>query len=237
MDIPVPKKPMSVLSLVLLVVVLAVLALLALGSLNLPVSTTTRNRSSSCPGFDEQEEAFRLAQFTEQYRKSHPTPANYGLGSWTVCYTDGPPVRNQTPEFKGGNNKNPDNGPVQISHSEQQTYRYLQFKLPGLSLDQSNVVAVEVVIFSQVIVCPPCQEDMVLWQAGLREKARTENLFLSIWDIAPGKGFAPTVYPGGTGIPVGIDDLRKIDIAFTESGNTVLSRKRGSAYGSISCLC
>ena len=230
MDVPVPSGGKSVLPLVLLLLVLAVLAFLALGSLNLAVSGTTTSRSSPCPGFDERQEAFRLAQFTEEYRKSHPTPANYGLGSWTVCYTDGPPVRNQTPEFKGSNNKNPALGPVQINHSEQQTYRYLQFKFPGFSLDESNVVAVEVVIFSQVIVCPPCQNDMVSWQAVLREKARTQNLFLSIWDIAPGKGFAPTVYPGGTGIPVTIDDLRKIDIAFTESEGGILARKRGSLY-------
>lgn len=226
MDLPVPTGQKSVIPLILLLLLLAVIAFFALGSLNL-AGSTTRSRSSQCPGFDEQEEAFQLAQFTEQYRKSHPTPANYGPGSWTVCYTDGSPVRNQTPEFKGGNNKNPAVGPTQITHSEQQTYRYLQLKLPGLSLDQSRVVAVEVVIFSQVIVCPPCQEDMVSWQAVLREKARTQNLFLSVWDIAPGKGFVPTVYPGGTGTPVSIEDLRKIDLAFTESKSQTLSRKRG----------
>lgn len=36
----------------------------------------------------EQEEAYQLAQETQNYRRLHPTPANYALASITIFYQD-----------------------------------------------------------------------------------------------------------------------------------------------------
>lgn len=55
---------------------------------------------------------------------------------------------------------------------------------------------------------------MVSWQRTLRTIVRTNNLYLSIWDLLPGKGFDPSAHPAGSGKPVAIGDLRKVSISF-----------------------
>ncbi len=69
-------------------------------------------------------------------------------------------------------------------------------------------------IFSQVAVCPDCEKDMQSWQRTLRQKARTNMLFLSIWNIPRGKGFDPKRYLAGRGPSVAIDDLEEVFIEF-----------------------
>jgi hypothetical protein len=69
-------------------------------------------------------------------------------------------------------------------------------------------------IFSQVAVCLDCEKDMQSWQWTLRQKAGTNMLFLSIWDILKGKGFDPKSYPAGRGTSVTIDDLEEVSIEF-----------------------
>jgi hypothetical protein len=55
---------------------------------------------------------------------------------------------------------------------------------------------------------------MKLWQRQLRRDAKTEQVYLSIWDIIYGKGFKPKSFPKGTGTPVTIDMLEEVRIAF-----------------------
>jgi hypothetical protein len=79
------------------------------------------------------------------------------------------------------------------------------------------VTAIYTVIFSQIAVCFSCQRDMVPWQRTLRQKARSDSVFLSIWDLPQGKGFNPKKYPAGTGTPVSADASRQVPIQFLAS--------------------
>jgi hypothetical protein len=64
----------------------------AFSSLNVRVNTTTQGSENQCrnggQSFDDQQEAYTLAQAAEQYRGTNPSPANYGLGSYTLCDRD-----------------------------------------------------------------------------------------------------------------------------------------------------
>lgn len=86
MGLPVPTGQKSVIPLILFLLLLAVIAFFALGSLNLAGSTT---QTGQCPPFNAQQEAFNLAQRTEQFRIARLVRANYGNGSYTICYTNG----------------------------------------------------------------------------------------------------------------------------------------------------
>lgn len=202
---------------VFLLLLLALLIIIfALPSLNTSTNTATKTVSEGqCldngRGFNTPQEAFTLAQAAEQYRTVHPFGGNYGLGSYTICYQDGTQQRFQSDVYPGYYAQNP---PRHITHSEQSTYQWLQDELSNLSVESSSVTAIYTVIFSQVIVCIPCRQDMVSWQRALREKAKMNKLYLFIWDTVPGKGFAPTAYPGGTGTPVSLYDLERVPIQF-----------------------
>ncbi len=207
------KKPP--LALLLLLLLLLALVLLVLPSLRIQTNTATQTASEGqCQGagqnFDARQEAFTLAQAAEQYRTANPFGGNYGPGSYTICYKDGTQLRVQSPVFRGSGKITNDN------HSEQSTYGWLQLQLPRLSIDPGPITAIYTVIFSQVTVCGPCERDMRLWQRTLRQKARTQQLFLSVWDIIYGKGFNPGIYPAGNGVPVTIDVLRQVLIPFVE---------------------
>lgn len=215
-------------SLWLVILVIVLLAFGLLFTLPLPntrTSSTTQSATpASCPAagqvfdvqqaFDAQQEAFVLAQSAEQYRAANPFGGNYGLGSYTICLNDGTLRRVQSMPFKGYRDYTLPVSQQHTTHSEQKTYGWLQVQLSRMSIDKSKIAAIYVVIFSQVIVCPPCQQDMVYWQRTLRQKARTNNLYLSVWEIEGGKGFVPTVYPAGTGTPIAITDLRQVPIRF-----------------------
>ncbi|HEU0001451.1 MAG TPA: hypothetical protein VFQ36_11155 [Ktedonobacteraceae bacterium] len=165
MDLPVPTGQKSVIPLILLLLLLAVIAFFALGSLNLAGSTT---QTGQCPPFNAQQEAFNLAQRTEQFRRAKPEAVNYGNGSYTICYTNGKIAYFTFPQpFRGFYDKNAP-GEEYKTHSEQATYVWPGRKLAALPLVASQIQWIQVVIFSQVIVCPPCQNDMKSWQTGLR---------------------------------------------------------------------
>ena len=214
------SKPSWLLIFLLILLALGIL-IFALPSFNSQVTTTTQTASQgqclpSGQGFDEQQEAFTLAQAAEQYRSTHPYKGNYGLGSYTICYTNGSQQRVQSPPAPGYTSTPTATIRANDTHSEQGIYKWLNRNLTGLSIDQSQVTAIYAVIFSQVRVCPPCQGDMVTWQRGLREAAKTVNVYLSIWDIRLNSksGFNPAKYLAGTGIPVAIADLEKVMITF-----------------------
>ena len=206
----------SVIPLVLLLLAALVVGYLILSASNVNVNVATQNASDGqCQdaekSFDEQQEAFTLALEAEQYRTANPIGANYGLGSYTICYKDGTQQRVQSIVYKGFYSKTQ---PINDTHSEQIIYGWLQNKLSSLSLDRSNIVAIYAVIFSQVKVCDLCVKDMKSWQRVLRQKARTNSLYLSVWDIIFGQGFVPSTYPAGNGTPITIDALRKVPIRF-----------------------
>ncbi|MGB8348258.1 MAG: hypothetical protein WCD86_25475 [Ktedonobacteraceae bacterium] len=153
-----------------------------------------------------------MAQAAEQYRAARPFGGNYGLGSYTICYKDGTASRKQSIVYPGFSQKAP---PYNSTHSEQLVYNWLQDELAALSINQSQVIAIYAVIFSQVIVCPPCQGNMTMWQRTLRGKAKTERVYLSIWQLIPGNGgFNPTLYKAGTGTPVTINMIQEVEIKF-----------------------
>lgn len=214
------SKPSWLLIFLLILLALGIL-IFALPSLNTRVSTTTQTASqgqclSNGQGFDEHQEAFTLAQVAEQYRSTHPYKGNYALGSYTICYTDGTQQRVQSPLAPGYTSTPTATIRANDTHSEQGIYKWLERNLTSLSIDQSQVAAIYTVIFSQVRVCLPCQGNMVTWQRNLRVAARTNSVFLSIWDIRfkSKSGFDPAKYLAGTGIPVAIADLEKVMIAF-----------------------
>ena len=209
----------SVIPIIIGLCIIGIIGFYFLSSLNIHIGTTTQNNSegqclSSGKNFNEQQEAFTLAQAAEQYRSAKPIKANYGLGSYTVCYKDGSQQRIQSEVFKGHKNINNPGERENSMHSEQAAYGWLQNTLSRQPFTISKIATIYVVIFSQVIVCNLCKQDMKIWQRTLRQKAKINNLFLSIWDIIPGKGFNPANYPAGTGTPVAIADIRKVVIQF-----------------------
>lgn len=205
--------------LVLLLVGSILVALLLLLNAQIGVSTTTQTtQEPQCPqaeqSFDERQAAFILAQKAESQRSAAPYPGNYGLSSYLICYEDGTSQTDQSPVFKGHDNYTDPAHPRNYTHSEQSAYGWLQLQFSRISIDLKKVAAIYTVIFSQVVVCSSCEEDAVDWQRVLRQKAKTEKLYLSLWDIQRGKGFNPATYPAGNGVPVTPDMLEKVSIPF-----------------------
>lgn len=206
----------SSLWLIFLLLLLFVLLVLALPLVNTRVNTSTQTGiQSQCPEtgqhFDDQQEAFTLAQAAQQYRSAHPFRGNYGLGSYIICFQDGSQQRNQSPVFKGYDSPTQ---PKNQTHSEQSSYGWLQLQFSRLSIDPTSVTAIYAVIFSQVLVCPACKKDMISWQRTLRQKVKMDNVVLSMWDILPEKGFDPAKYPAGTGTFVTPEMLEQVNIPF-----------------------
>jgi hypothetical protein len=214
MAIPIPKPERAVWPWVIVLLLLGLIAFFLLGSLNFVGSTTTTTTTTGhCPGVDLQQEAFLLAQQAELARKTTPFRGNYANAWFQVCFTNNKTLTNGVRPVQGFYDENNPEASWK-THSEQGVYAFLKPKLAGLKLDPAQVVAIDVVIFSQVRVCPPCQNAMISWQSGLRQAAGTQNLFLSVWDLG-NNGFSPKKFPAGTGTPVTIDDLRQVDIPFT----------------------
>lgn len=211
------QRPSHYLAIIVLLIILVFAVLYALAQFGASVGTQT-SKQGQClnngQSFNAQQEAFTLAQEVEQYRTANPYRGNYGLGSYTFCYKDGTQNRSQSPIYPGYNNTKDATKPINATHSEQKTYKWLEGELNALPANQSPATAIYVVIFSQVIVCGPCRQDMKLWQRGLRSAAKTSRVFLSIWDIVYGKGFNPATYQAGMGTPVTIDAIRRVPIVF-----------------------
>lgn len=214
MDAEVPQQK-STLLIIFLLLVIIVGVVFAAGSLsNIGTATTTATTTQQCPVFDEETEAFRLAQIAELYRMRNPDPRNYGLGSYFVCYVSGEIGTYQTPVFAGANDTTGQNS-INSTHSEQLTYRQLQNKLANPALHVDDIVNIFVVIFSQVIVCDSCIADMVSWQSVLRQKAGVEQLFLSVWQLRPGQGgFNPRLFPRGLKAPIAPAGIEQVDVPF-----------------------
>lgn len=201
---------------ILLLVLLIVLVGIFLNTTGAGVTTTTQtNTEGQCnfaaQAFNARQEAFTLAQKLAQYRSTKPTFRNYGAGSYTICYKNGTQQRFPSPIAPGYSQTAT---PTNATHSEQAVYQWLLQQFRGLSLDFSSVSGIYVVIFSQVTVCEQCEPDMVSWLSNLRTAAKTPKVSLSIWDIARGKGFIPTVQPAGNGMPVTPEDIERVQIPF-----------------------
>src|SRR5438105_7804758 len=150
------RPQQSSVPLILLLLLLLVVGILILPSLNTKINTGIQSAANgNCPSsagqnFDDQQEAFTLAQVAEQYRSANPFGGNYGLGSYTICYKDGTQQRFQSNVFKGYKNTTDKTKPENYSHSEQATYGWLQYQLSHLSIDTSKVTAIYTTIFSQI---------------------------------------------------------------------------------------
>ncbi len=211
------QKQKSTVPLIIFLLILLVLGIfLLLPSYNTGVNTSTQSTTQNqCPqvgqSFDARQEAFTLAQTAEKYRRAQPLPINYGLGSFIICFTDGTFKREQSMIFKG---RSSNSYPGNETHSEQSAYGWLQNRLLALSIDPDTISAIYTFIFSQVRVCSFCKKDMVYWQRTLREKARTNNLFLSVWDIGFQQGFNPKIYPAGLKSAITINGIENVAINF-----------------------
>lgn len=198
-------------------IILAALAALPLlkGNVRIGTAVSQPTPAGQCQfdtrSFATPQEAFTLAQYLEQYRIAHPTARNYGMGSYTICYKDGTQQRFPSPVAPGFSQTPL---PHNATHSEQAVYQWLLQQFMALALDASTIRGIYVVIFSQVQVCVPCQSDMIDWLRNLRQAAKTPKVGLSIWDIARGKGFVPTLQPAGSGTPIAIEDIEKVPIPF-----------------------
>jgi len=204
--------------LILILVGFLLLALVVALS-NAGVSTVTQTTTENqCPqagqGFDERQAAFTLAQKAEEQRVATPTTANYGLSSYIVCYQNGTEQGDQSPVFKGYDNYTYTDHPRNYTHSEQSAYGWLQLQFSRLSIDLNQVTTIYTVIFTQTAMCSSCKKDAVSWQRTLRQKANTDKVSLSIWEIPFGQGFDPATYPIGTGIPITQDMIEKVRIQF-----------------------
>ncbi len=207
----------SFLWLTLFLVAALLLLLLALPLFNVNVGTTSQTEPAgqcdfTTKTFNARQEAFLLGQRLASYRETHPTFANYGMGSYTICYKNGTQQRFPSPIAPGYSQKPT---PTNATHSEQAVYQWLLRQFRDLALDFSTVSGIYAVIFSQVTVCDLCEADMVSWLSNLRQAAKTNKVALSVWDLARGAGFAPTVQPGGNGAPATPDDVERVPIPFT----------------------
>jgi hypothetical protein len=203
-----------IIGLLLLLLILA----LALPLLNTSVSTGTQTQDEgqcqfAARRFSTQQEAFTLALAAQEQRSAFPFGGNYAIGSYTVCYTNSTQQRFQSPPAKGYDNRTDTTKPINATHGELAVYNWLQNQLSQLSLDQTTVQGIYVVIFSQVTVCFACKNIMVSWQQALRQRAGTGRVFLSIWDLDP--GFDPATYPAGSANPVTFGDLERVPLVFT----------------------
>lgn len=210
------KRGMVIFPLILLLIVSVIAyTVLRLGNDGDQANTNGQCLSSGTQ-FNGRQEAFLLAQASEQYRASHAYHGNYGYASYTLCYKDGTQQRRLSPVAPGFDNIKDKTKPLNYTHSEQILYRWAQGQLAGLSFDANKLAGIYVIIFSQVRICDACISDMVSWQSALRQLVKTPLLYLAIWDIGPGtpSAFIPTVSPAGTGTPVAIADLRRVPIRF-----------------------
>lgn len=204
--------------LLLLVIVVAFFAVIAvLPTINVVPNIQSKTQEQGQCQFDTQrfltqQEAFTLAGAAQTQRSAFPFRGNYAIGSYTICYKNSTQQRFQSPVAKGYDNLTDTSSPMNATHGEQAVYQWLQTQLFHLSIDQTTVQGIYAVIFSQVVVCVACQRDMVSWQQTLRQKAGTNRLLLSIWDLNP--GFDPATYPAGPTHPVTLNDLKRVSIVF-----------------------
>ncbi|MGB8346189.1 MAG: hypothetical protein WCD86_14995 [Ktedonobacteraceae bacterium] len=106
----------------------------------------------------EQEEAYQLAQESQDYRRLHPTGANYALASITIFYQDGSSRRfvRETHGIIFPFESNKDQG----LHSEIFAHEWILEELAILKKARyidAQTTGITVIVFSQVGVCPACK--------------------------------------------------------------------------------
>ncbi len=158
----------------------------------------------------EQTEAYQLAQEAQAYRRTHPTPANYGLASITVFSQDGsshrfvPTAHGIIVPFASTPGK----------HSEIYAHDWILDELALLKQARyidAHTSAITVIIFSQVGVCTPCKIAMRGWRRQFRRAAAMSSLTLSIWNLT--HGYNPRDHPKG--FPLSSpDDVVEVPIRF-----------------------
>lgn len=153
MDIPVPGERKGA-SPLLWIVILVLVGFGAMYLYTASTGTQTATTQAHCPGVDLQQEAFLLAQQAEQTRKISPFAGNYANAWFEVCFTNGKPLIDGVRPIRGFyDEEHPEDS--WKTHSEQGVYLgFFTPKLKALKLDAQQVVAIDVVIFSQVKVCP-----------------------------------------------------------------------------------
>lgn len=162
----------------------------------------------------EQEEAYQLAQEAQAYRRTHPTPANYGLASITIFSQDGsshrfvPTTHGLVVPFESESKRN--------IHSEEFAHDWILSELAILKkaryIDTQTTTGITVIIFSQVRVCSPCRIAMRDWQQEFRQASGFPTLELSIWQLT--RGYDPAVLPKGKPV-TSEDDVTEVIISFS----------------------
>lgn len=144
----------------------------------------------------EQEEAYQLAQETQNWRRYHPTGANYALASITIFYQDGSSRRfvRETHGIAFPFASKKDQG----IHSEIFAHDWIVEELDILKKAgyiDAQTTGITVIIFSQVAVCPVCRATMRDWRKEFRNISGRNDLELSIWQLT--RGYNPSDYPKG----------------------------------------
>lgn len=148
----------------------------------------------------EQEEAYQLAQETQNWRRLHPTPANYALTSITIFYQDGS-SRRFVPESHGiivPFESEKDTVENESIHSETFAHDWILGELTILKKAgyiDAQTTGITVIIFSQVGVCKDCKIAMRDWRQEFRNAAGRPDLELSIWELT--HGYNPRTHKKG----------------------------------------
>ncbi len=98
------------------------------------------------------------------------------------------------------------------NHCEQILLRWVQyFGLPEVfsQYHLNSVNEINILLFSQVRVCDPCQRSFPSWRQQLQQQVGSQpggsgvRLGLYVWHIVPGSpsGFSPRAYPAGPYTP------------------------------------
>lgn len=177
------QRPSHCLAIIVLLVILVFAVLYAIAQFG---------ASSGGSGYSfEQEEAYQLAQETQNYRRYHPTGANYALASITILYQDGS-SRRFVPESHGiivPFESEKDTVENESIHSETFAHDWILEELAILKKAgyiDAQTTGITVIIFSQVRVCKDCRNAMRNWRQEFRIAAGKPGLELSIWELTHG---------------------------------------------------
>jgi hypothetical protein len=181
-----------------LLLLLALIVLLCACGSN---SIQFKGQGTPVPSFNPGSYVYALAQQAESYRRRNPSSNNYCV---IAIYITRPGAITAGPNhvFSGfGQDSNQ-------NHCEQVALRWVLFTafprqvFPG---KLTGVLEINLLLFSQVRVCNPCQQSFPVWKQQLQQQVRQQPggnavlLGLYTWEITVGSpsGFAPGDYPAG----------------------------------------
>ena len=156
------------------------------------------------------------------------TSANLGGALITRCSADKNEYSKSSPLYEGYDYLGKDQ-PKNVTHSEQQAYRWVIGMLKPAKLQDGDHIYVT--IYSEIPVCRLCKADMVTWNADFQSLLpNSVKVLTEIWQMRIGspaavgkdpvpndkknRGFVPDDFPTGTGYPLQHGDVEIVPINF-----------------------